>query len=168
MKKDKNQDYASMTIEEIETLLTPREIKFIEFYEETSNATDSAQRAGYSPDNNHAAQVTAYRLLKRPKIITYRHTRILDICSKRNILPEKILMIADDVLTRSIQGTPHMKWNNITKTHEPDGTWQYDAKTTCFILRLMSEILGMVGKQVPLSDTQESIEEYLKRMGDEA
>jgi phage terminase small subunit len=157
-----------MTIEEIEALLKPREIKFIEFYEETSNATDSAQRAGYSPENSDAAQVTACRLLKRPKIIAYRRTRTLDTCSKRNILPEKILIIADDILKRSMQGTPHMKWNKATKTDEPDGTWEYDAKTTCFILKLMSEILGMVGKQVPLSEPQETIEEYLKRMGEEA
>ena len=61
-----------------------------------------------------------------------------------------------------------MKWNNITKVYEPDGTLEYDAKTTCFILKLMSEILGMVEKQVPLSDTQETIEEYLHRMGEQA
>jgi hypothetical protein len=157
-----------MTIEEIEPLMTPREIKFIEFYEETSNATDSAQHAGYSPDNNHAAQVTANKLLKRPKIIAYRHTRMLDISSKRNIIPEKILTIADDILKRSMQGTPHLKWNNIKKIYEPDGTWEFDSRAALAALRMMGEALGMFKNKEPSSDTQETIEEYLHRMGEQA
>jgi phage terminase small subunit len=168
MKKDKNQNYASMTIEEIETLLTPREIKFIEYYEETSNATDSAQHAGYSPDNRYSAKNAGYRLLRKPNIMAYRHAKNVDLLNNRNISREKLLLRVDDIYLRAIKAEPHMILNKETKELEPDGTWIYDSKTALFAIRIMGNMYEMLEKQMLLDVHQESIEEYLHRMGEQA
>jgi hypothetical protein len=166
MKKDKNQDYASMTIEEIEALLKPSELKFIKYYEETSNATDSAQRAGYSPGSRQSAKNTGYRLLRSPNIAAYRHAKIVDLVD--NISPEKLLSKINEIYTRAMKAEPHMILNKETKKSEPDGTWTYDSKTALYALRLMCSIRGMLQKQIALDTKQESIEEYLHRMGEQA
>jgi hypothetical protein len=166
MKKDKNQDYAFMSIEEIEALMKPSEIKFIKYYEETSNATDSAQRAGYSPGSRLSAKNAGYRLLRSPNIAAYRHAKIADLID--NTSPAKLLSKVDAIYTRAMQAEPHMIRNKETKKSEPDGTWKYDSKTALYAIRLMCSIRGMLEKQMALDVNQESIEEYLKRMGDEA
>ena len=166
MKKGKNQNYSAMTIEEIEALLKPSEIKFIKYYEETSNATDSAQRAGYSPGSRHSAKNAGYRLLRSPNIAAYRHAKIVDLID--NISPAKLLSKVNEIYSRAMQTEPHMIHNKETKKSEPDGTWIYDSKTALYALRLMCSIYGMLEKKMALDVNQESVEEYLNRMGDEA
>jgi hypothetical protein len=168
MRKDKNQDYSSMKIEELEVLMNPKEIAFIDCYEETGSSMLAAQHVGNELKNKKSASSYGCKILGRPKIIAYRRARALDLFDKRNILPETMLIRIDDLYLRSVKGKPHMKWNNVTKTHEPDGTLEYDNKSIIAALRMMGEAIGMFGKQVTLDTKQESIEEYLKRMGDEA
>lgn len=168
MKEDKDLNYDSMTIEAIEARMTPREIKFIEQYELTGSPMLAAQYVGYMLKNNNSASSYGCKILRRPKIIAYRRARLQEIFDRLSITPQNVLIRADELYRRSLKEIPNMIWNNVTKAHEPDGTLTYDAKTAVIALRMMGEALGMFGKQVPLSVTQESIEEYLKRMGDQA
>lgn len=165
MKKDANIDYDAMTIEELEKHMTPRELTFITNYETTNNVAVSAQRVGYSPDNEKSAKTTGYKMLRKPKIAAYRRKRIDDMYENLSLCKEDIIMRLDDMYTHAMEAKPHMAWNPEKKVKEHDGTWEFDGKTALECLRLIGEAIGMFDN-IPEEKPKILLDEYLKNLGE--
>ena len=84
----------------------------------------------------------------------------------RCLSAEEIIMRIDDFYRRSMQDVPHMTRSRETKEMEPDGTWMYDSKDALNALKLLGNIYGVFDKKTDRAVTAETIEDYLKRMGD--
>ena len=63
--------------------LTERQKRFVDFYIETANATESYKKSGYKVKNDNSAGASAAALLRNPKIQTAIEARQAEIKSAR-------------------------------------------------------------------------------------
>lgn len=157
---EENLDYDSMTAEELEKLLTPKERRFVWEYEIDWNQTRAALRAGYGKTERSAA-VTASRLMRKAKIAAYARARQRDQYEALNINKESLSIKLVRVLDQCMEGTEHLSWNSITKEYEPDGTFVFDSKGANGALKLLGDSIGMYQQQVKVSGEM-GVEAYLK------
>lgn len=155
---EENLDYDSMTAEELEKLLTPKERRFVWEYEKDWNGTRAAIRAGYS---EKSAAVIASRLLKKVNVAAYARARQRDQYEALNINKESLSIKLVRVLDQCMEGTEHLSWNSITREYEPDGTFVFDSKGATGALKLLGDSIGMYQQQVKVSGEM-GVEAFLK------
>lgn len=73
VKYDQTLDFESMSIEDLESLLSHKEQCFVAELEIDGNGTQAAGRAGCTPGkNNQSAAFAASRMLRSDKVLAYR------------------------------------------------------------------------------------------------
>ncbi len=78
--------------------LTPKMQKFVDYYIETDNATQSYKLAGYSASNDNIAGVEGHKLLKNPKIARAIGERMTEMASDRIASAEEVLEFLTDTM----------------------------------------------------------------------
>ncbi|WP_422406940.1 MULTISPECIES: terminase small subunit [Gammaproteobacteria] len=78
--------------------LTPKMQKFVDYYIETDNATQSYKLAGYSASNDNIAGVEGHKLLKNPKIAMAIEERMTEMASDRIASAEEVLEFLTDTM----------------------------------------------------------------------
>jgi phage terminase small subunit len=104
------------------SLENPREQRFAQLYVQTSNATQSAIAAGYSPKSAHTI---AHRLLKRSKIKDAIARRNAELMVELDFSPQRIVreiaMIAGVNMGNFVridnEGNPHIDLNGVKRYH---------------------------------------------------
>ena len=158
-------NYGSMTVEELEMLLTPKERRFVWEYEVDWNQTRAALRAGYGKTERSAA-VTASRLMRKAKIAAYARARQREQYKALNLSRESLSVKLVRVLDQCMEGTEHLSWNSVTKEYEPDGTFVFDSKGATNALKLLGDSIGMYTQNVKHTGNI-GIEQFLEQQEQE-
>jgi phage terminase small subunit len=74
-----------------EDKLTIKMQKFVDYYIETTNATQAYKLAGYSASNDNIAGVEGHKLLKNPKIARAIEARMTELANDRIASAEEVL-----------------------------------------------------------------------------
>lgn len=80
--------------------MTPKQKKFCDYYLETGNATEAAERAGYNPKT---AKQTGYENLTKPYIKAYIDERTRQMDNERIATPEEVLKYFTSVMRGEIK-----------------------------------------------------------------
>ncbi len=165
-KKEKaTEDYASMTIEQLEEKMSDREILFAELYEINSDTEEAALQAGYKPNKSRSAYATGSRLLKQPRTAAYMKLRRQETFERLDLNRETLAFGALRIYYRAMRGIPNLAWNPDKKAYEADGTVKTDGRGALCALKVLCGLLGIPGERTA---DYETIEEFLERNADGA
>lgn len=146
--------------------LTQRQKRFVEEYLQHGNGTAAAIKAGYSAKT---AAGQASRLLKTPEVQKYRIELEGKLFQEMGISKAWVGLRLAEVVTRCMQGEPHLSWNPETRRKEPDGLWVFDPSGATKALKLLGDHVGMFRPEDGMGDGKDSFEEWLaKQAGKES
>jgi phage terminase small subunit len=164
-----SRDAEGLTIEELEKLLKPKQIRFVQEYEKDGNGTMAAIRAGYGKKdkdgkiNERAVAVTASRMLRNANILAYRCAYTRDLYKQANISKESITLKLLKIYEQSIAGQPHMSFDPVTGTYKPDGFWMFNDRGAYKSMELVGKSIGMFEEKLTVKSAG-SVEEYLRKL----
>ena len=150
-----------MTAVELRSLLTDRQISFVEGLVSGLDATSAAVLAGYAEKS--AAQ-QASKMLKNDKVAAYRRARYIELYDKVGVSPEWVGLKLVEIVERCMEATPHLVWDSSKKEYVPDGTWNFDANGATKALSAIGKSLGMFSDKPQAKTEQEGVEAFLARM----
>ena len=137
--------------------ITPQQKRFVQEYLKSGNATAAAIAAGYSA---RSAASRASKLLETPGVIEYRRQLEKKLFDEMGISKAWIGLQLVEIIERSMQKTPVLEWNSVTRQKEPNGTWTFDANGAIRALHELAEHMDFAeGEQ----SAAESIEDWLAR-----
>lgn len=139
--------------------ITPMQKKFVQEYLRSGNATDAAIAAGYSAKS---AASRASKLLETPGVIEYRRKLEKKLFDEMGISKAWIGLRLVEIIERSMQKTPVLEWNSVTRQKEPNGTWTFDANGAIRALHELTEHMDFAEEQ---TGAVESIEEWIRKQG---
>lgn len=139
--------------------ITPMQKKFVQEYLRSGNATDAAIAAGYSAKS---AASRASKLLETPGVIEYRRQLEKKLFDEMGISKAWIGLRLVEIIERSMQKTPVLEWNSVTRQKEPNGTWTFDANGAIRALHELTEHMDFAEGQ---TGAAESIEEWIRKQG---
>ena len=139
--------------------ITPMQKKFVQEYLHSGNATDAAIAAGYSAKS---AASRASKLLETPGVIEYRRQLEKKLFDEMGISKAWIGLRLVEIIERSMQKTPVLEWNSVTRQKEPNGTWTFDANGAIRALHELTEHMDFAEGQ---TGAVESIEEWIRKQG---
>ena len=139
--------------------ITPQQKRFVQEYLKSGNATAAAIAAGYSAKS---AASRASKLLETPGVIEYRRKLEKKLFDEMGISKAWIGLRLVEIIERSMQKTPVLEWNSVTRQKEPNGTWTFDANGAIRALHELTEHMDFAEKQ---TGAVESIEEWIRKQG---
>lgn len=139
--------------------ITPQQKRFVQEYLKSGNATDAAIAAGYSAKS---AASRASKLLETPGVIEYRRQLEKKLFDEMGISKAWIGLRLVEIIERSMQKTPVLEWNSVTRQKEPNGTWTFDANGAIRALHELTEHMDFAEGQ---TGAVESIEEWIRKQG---
>ena len=139
--------------------ITPQQKRFVQEYLKSGNATAAAIAAGYSAKS---AASRASKLLETPGVIEYRRKLEKKLFDEMGISKAWIGLRLVEIIERSMQKTPVLEWNSVTRQKEPNGTWTFDAIGAIRALHELTEHMDFAEKQ---TGAVESIEEWIRKQG---
>ena len=145
------------------TELTPRERRFVDAYEQTWNGTEAALAAGYGKGKRNSCAAIASRLLKTERIREEIARRRAEEYAALDISKETLTGKLADIVSRCMEGKPHLSWNSERHEWEPDGTWMFDANGAVKAIKLLGDSIGMFTEKVQVSGSL-GLEQYLKTL----
>jgi len=157
------EELSKLTMEQVERLLNDQQRLFVHEYLHDLNGTKAAVRAGYSEKN---ASSTASKLLRRPEIAGYRDRLVREKFLAVGITEDFVKLECFEVYKRCMAKEEVLEWNSGSRSWEPSGIWQFDAKGALRALDQMATLMGM--KRPEDSNTPENgetVEQYLNRTG---
>ena len=169
VKYDQTLDCDSMSIEDLESLLSQKEQRFVAELEVDGNGTQAAIRAGCTPGkNNQSAAVAASRMLRNDKVLAYRRARARETYKNIGLSAETVATKLMTVYNRCMQAEPVMAWDPETGSWQPSGEWKYDSRGALKALELMGRLLGMFTQKIVAETKDITLEEYLRKLDDGA
>lgn len=136
--------YEDMGLEELEKLLTRKELLFVAEYEKDGNGTQAAIRAGYAAGKrNTSAAVQASKLLRSPKVSAYRRARAKELCRQLGISPDSIRLNVMDIYRRCMTAEPVMKYDPSQREWVESGEYVFDSKGALKAMELLGKPLGV-------------------------
>ena len=139
--------------------ITPQQKRFVQEYLKSGNATAAAIAAGYSAKS---AASRASKLLETPGVIEYRRKLEKKLFDEMGISKAWIGLRLVEIIERSMQKTPVLEWNSVTRQKEPNGTWTFDANGAIRALHELTEHMDFAEKQ---TGAVESSEEWIRKQG---
>ena len=94
------------------TLISERQLKFIDEYLIDLNGTQAAIRAGYNPKT---ANVTASQLLAKPNILARVDARRLELSEATKVNQEWVLNRLIEISNKCVQAVPVMEFDPVAK-----------------------------------------------------
>lgn len=145
MKRERSrEDPENMTEQELEKRLTDKQKAFVREYLLDKNGTQAAIRAGYKAGkDDHAAAVTASRLLHDPAINAYRRALQREAFRRMGITLESLCADLVEIKERCMQQHPVMAYNKETREYEETGEWQFDAKGATKAIAELANLLDV-------------------------
>jgi len=134
---------ATMTSAEIAAYMDEKTRRFAEEFNVDMNGTQAAIRAGYKPGaNNASAAHRAMVLLRDPRVKAYRVALIRESVEDMTLTKDSLVLKLLEVYQRCMAATPVLQYDSATKSWEPSGEWQFDAKGATRALQQLSKMLG--------------------------
>lgn len=130
-----------LPIEEMKTMLKPREERFCREFLKDFNGTRAAIRAGYS-EKSAASQSS--RMLKRPAVVAYRDALIQQEADAVGISKGTLLLETWELYKRCTAKVPVLEWDRASKTYVPTGEWTFNAKSALRALAQLERLIGTV------------------------
>ena|GEM_PF-340241 len=151
-------DYGSMTLVELERVVTLRQRKFVAYLADGLSGTEAAVKAGYSA---RTAASQASELLRNPKVSAYRKEFMKTVLERLCLTPESIAVRLYEVYERCMSKTPVLEYDRDAKEHVPSGEWQFDSRGAVRVLELLGRNAGMFAERVQLAGSGGVLEDYM-------
>lgn len=145
MKRERSrEELENMTERELEKLLTDKQKAFVREYMLDKNGTQAAIRAGYKAGkDNHAAAVTASKLMKDPVINAYRRVLQREAFRRLGITLESLCEDLVEIKDRCMQKMPVMEWDRDAHEYVETGEWSFDAKGATKAISELADLLDV-------------------------
>mgnify|MGYP000894399584 CR=1 FL=1 len=165
VKYEQTIDFDSMSIENLEKLLSQKEKRFVAELEIDGNGTQAAIRAGCTPGkNNQSAAVAASRMLRSDKVLAYRRARAREVYKSLGLSPETVATKLMDIFNRCMQKKAVMEWDSESRSWQPSGEWRFDSRGALKALELMGQSLGMFKQKIVAETRGLTLEEYIRKL----
>ena len=138
------EDLQALSCQELERLMTDKQIAFVQAYCISRNGTQAAIQAGYrAGKDNHAAAVTASRLLNDPVIGAYRRAVQKAAVERLGITLEGLCADLVEIKERCMTAKPVQIWDYEERKYKESGEWAFDAKGAITAVAKLIDILGL-------------------------
>ena len=143
----KDKDLEKSEYEELYTLLSPKQRKFVEFLDEGNSGTQAALLAGYGGKNGNkeSAAVAASRLLKNDNVKAFRRARTNLVFDALGISKETLTLKMHDIYEDAVKNS--------------------DGQVALKALSEIAKVLGLNDEHKTI--TVGGLEEYLKNKASE-
>ncbi|MBQ0037470.1 MAG: terminase small subunit [Clostridiales bacterium] len=143
-KRPDDRELENLSARELEKLLTDKQKQFVREYMTDKNGTQAAIRAGYKAGkDNHAAAVTASKLLHDPVINAYRMELQKEAFRRLGVSLESICAELVEIKDRCLQKIPVMEWDKDTKSYKETGEWTFNANGATKALTALADLLDV-------------------------
>lgn len=123
--------------------LTPQEINFCEEYLISSNGTQAALKAGYSPTENYgSASCASRRLLENPAIKAYLRVRKELLVRNRVVNVDFLVNMLLETYGKAQVAVPVMEFDYATKQMVPTGEYTFDGRTAVAAVLAIARLKG--------------------------
>lgn len=150
-------------LRELEKRLTARQRRFVEELEKDGVAYKAAERAGYS---KRSAAQQAGELLKNPKVLAYRQARARAEFEALGYGKDHLAMKLCEIVDRCMEKKPVLEWDSAAHAWVESGRWQFDSRGAVRAIEAIAKLQGYYEDKVKISASAESVEEFLKRLGE--
>jgi phage terminase small subunit len=150
-----------MSLKEIESCMTPWEIKFVEEYEKASSLAAAVKNAGFEKEDNISASKYGSQTIRKPKIAAYIDKKLNEEIKNLKVTPEMVIAKTDQLYWLCMQAKSHRSYNFAANKTEYEVIWTCDYNNALHALRLMFKILGVFNNKM---DKKQSFEEFLSSL----